>query len=235
MGSTRERITCAVRTLSSITSQIFRCHGLDASPSRGDRLGLHDVAWWMLFIAALCAWFLWLFAPQRERLNNLTEREHVLRGHMQAEKRELARLRRSIAELTRDNPFAWERAARGRLGWVEQGEITDVVAWSHNHALRVPAPSPGAAPPPQPLTPIGPLPRPRIPALPAAPPAQGNPKLAVASDSIDPAALGLVRGTPPPLPLPPPSSSPSPSPRVANLQPHPRLVPAALPNRLQTR
>jgi hypothetical protein len=186
----------------------------------------------MIFIVALCAWFLLLFAPQRERLNNLIEREHVLRGHTLAEKHELARLQRSIAELTKNNPFAWERAARGRLGWVEPGEITDVVAWTRSHATRTPASTPGAAPPPQPLAPIGPLPRPQIPPLPAAPPAQVNPKLVVASESIDPEALGLVRGTPPPLPLPAPL--PSPPPRVANLQTHPRLVTATLPNRPRT-
>jgi hypothetical protein len=200
MGNTRERMTCAVRTLSSITSQIFRCQGLDGAPSRADQLGLHDVAWWLLFILAVCAWFLLLFAPQRQRLNNLAEREQVLRGHMQAEKRELARLQRSINALLRNDPFAWERAARGRLGWVEPGEATDAAAWSRSHDTRPAAPN-NCAPPAAPLShPPPPLPKPQIPPLPIAPPALGNARMVVELEPIDPAALGLVRGLPPPLP-----------------------------------
>jgi hypothetical protein len=207
MGSTRHRITCAVRTFGTITSQIFRCHGLDQLSSRADQLGLHDVAWWLIFLVALSAWFLLLFAPQRERLNNLAEHQQVLVGHLKAEKRELARLHRSIDELTRGDPRAWERAARGRLGWLEPGEVTDIVAWNHSHNIH-PVQINAAVPvaPPQPLRlnlPSGPLPRPVIPTLPAPPPAStplGKARLVVASQNIDPEALGLVRGTPPPVP-----------------------------------
>ena len=209
MGSTRHRITCAVRTFGTLTSQIFRCHGLDELSSRADRLGLHDVAWWLIFLVALCAWFLLLFAPQRERLNNLDERQQMLVGHLKAEKRELARLHRSIDELTRGEPRAWERAARGRLGWLEPGEVVDIVAWNltHNYTFHPPQNTP-ATPAPQtsPLhlnLPNGPLPRPAIPPLPAPPPATsplGKARVVVASQTIDPEALGLVRGTPPPVP-----------------------------------
>ena len=198
---------------------MFRCHGLDDSPSRADRLGLHDIAWWLIFVVAICAWFLLLFAPERQRLNNLVEREQMFRGHLKAEKRELARLKRSIDELAHNDPYAWERAARGRLGWVEPGELTDVVAYARTHNVRAPIPPapqcpqtnaalnirvklPGAAAPITPLTPVGPLPKPRIPALPVPPPQLGKPKLVLAANSIDPEALGLVRGAPPPLPPP---------------------------------
>ena len=192
---------------------MFRCHGLDDSSARGDLFGLHDVAWWLVFVVALCAWFLLLFAPQRERLDNLTEREQTLRGHMFAEKRELARLHRSIDELTRNDPYAWERAARGRLGWVEPGELTDLVAWTRTHNIHAPYEPPpcqqnGArlATPPQMQLPAirlpGALPRPQIPTLPVPPGALGKPKLVVAAGAIDPEALGLIRGTPPPLPPP---------------------------------
>jgi hypothetical protein len=209
MGSTRHRITCAVRTFGTITSQIFRCHGLDQLSSRADQLGLHDVAWWLIFLVALSAWFLLLFAPQRERLNNLAEHQQVLVGHLKAEKRELGRLHRSIDELTRGDPRAWERAARGRLGWLEPGEVIDIVAWNHSHHFN-PAqlqPTPAIPVPPQPLhlnLRLGPLPRPAIPPLPTPPPAStplGKARLVVASQSIDPEALGLVRGIPPPIPL----------------------------------
>lgn len=198
-SSTRSRITCAVRTVGNLTSQIFRCHGLDNLASRADQLGLHDVAWWLIFLVALSAWFLLLFSPQRERLNNLAERQQVLMGHLKAEKRELGRLHRSIDELTRGDPRAWERAARGRLGWLEPGEVTDVVAWNHTHNIR-----PVVMPPPLPADhlklPTGPLPKPQIPPLPVPPTALLKAPLVTASQNIDPEALGLVRGTPPPVP-----------------------------------
>lgn len=200
MGSTRSRITCAVRTVGHLTSQMFRCHGLDDLASRADQLGLHDVAWWLIFLVALSAWFLLLFSPQRERLNNLTERQQVLIGHLKAEKRELARLHRSIDELTRGDPRAWERAARGRLGWVEPGEVTDVVAWNHTHNIRPALPPVNALPLEHLTLPTGPLPKPQIPVLPVPPTALLKAKVVVASQTIDPEALGLVRGTPPPVP-----------------------------------
>ena len=199
MGSTRSRITCAVRTVGNLTSQIFRCHGLDNLASRADQLGLHDIAWWLVFLVAISAWFMLLFSPQRERLNNLAERQQVLLGHLKAEKRELGRLHRSIDELTRGDPRAWERAARGRLGWLEPGEVTDVVAWNHTHNIHPPVPVPVL--PAEHLTlPTGPLPKPQIPILPVPTTALLKAKLVVASQTIDPEALGLVRGTPPPVP-----------------------------------
>ena len=201
MGSSGSRITCAVRTLGVMTSQIFRCHGLQSISARADKIGCHDLAYWLIFVAVLCAWFLLLFAPQRERLTNLAERQIMLSAHLKAEKRELQRLDRSINDLTRGDPQAWERAARGRLGWMQPGEVTDIVAWNQTHnvkplAVRLDGDN-SRAPTnvPQP-----PLQRPRIPPLPV-PPATLNPARAVASTvTINPESIGLTRGEPPPLP-----------------------------------
>jgi hypothetical protein len=200
MGSPGSRITCAVRSLGSVTSQIFRCHGLQAISERADRLGCHDLAYWLIFVAVLCAWFLFLFVPQRQRLTNLSERQQVLCAQLKAEKRELVRLERSIKDLTRGDPQAWERAARGKLGWLQPGEVTDIVAWNQTHNIRpvIQRLDDGAHGAPTLPTPS--LRQPRVPPLPIAPLGLGSAKPAIARESINPDLLGLMRGTPPPLP-----------------------------------
>jgi hypothetical protein len=180
-----------------MTSRIFRCHGLQSTSEQSDQIGCHDLAYWLIFVAILCAWFVLLFAPQRERLANLAERQNVLCAHLKAEKRELQRLDRSINDLTNGDPQAWERAARGRLGWLQPGEVTDVVAWNQTHNIKPPAlPSdmnrlPNIVKPP--------LQAPRVPMLPVPPPTL-SPARAVASGKINPELIGLTRGEPPPLP-----------------------------------
>jgi len=205
MGSPGSRITCAVRTLGVVTSQIFRCHGLQSISERADKIGCHDLAYWLIFVASLCAWFLMLFAPQRERLENLAERQHVLCAHLKAEKRELQRLTRSISDLTHGDAQAWERAARSRLGWLQPGEVTDIVAWNQTHNNKpISASQTGGG---TPALPGGaqqnmlPLPqRPRVPPLPVSPAMMGQARLIGLPESIDPERIGLLRGTPPPLP-----------------------------------
>ena len=106
-----------------------------------DCFGLHDLAYWLIFVAVMCAWFLFLFAPQHERLDMLASRRHVLNAHLAAEKNELQRLHLGIDDLLRGNPHAWERAARTRLGWLEPGELTDLKAWSRIQELNLSKPS----------------------------------------------------------------------------------------------
>ncbi|HYG76132.1 MAG TPA: hypothetical protein VEK08_14090 [Planctomycetota bacterium] len=158
-------ITRIARGLSTVTSQIFRCHGLQNISADADSIGFHDVAYWLAFVTAVSIWFLFFFAPQRERLSMLDGRLQVLKAHCSAEKRELARLERSIDELARGDPHAWERAARGRLGWVEPGEVTDLA----NLAPRrvVPAGAENANPPARSNSNLPVLPRPVIPPVPA--------------------------------------------------------------------
>lgn len=117
------------KTFSAFTSQIFRCPGLETPPPNADRLGGQDLAFWLVFVALLSGWFLFYFAPQRDRLKQLEGRQQMLTTHLQAEKRELLRMQRSTQELMKDNPLAWERAARGRLGWISPGEVVDVKSW----------------------------------------------------------------------------------------------------------
>jgi hypothetical protein len=114
------------KTFAALTSQIFRCPGLDSPAPDADRLGLHDIAYWLIFLSLGTGWFLFLFVPQRERLKWLEGRQQVLTSHIQAEKKELARLQRSIQDFAQNDPLAWERAARLRLGWVAPGEVVDV-------------------------------------------------------------------------------------------------------------
>jgi len=129
VSSSDRPITRITRTLSAITSQVFRCHGLMRPKADADNLGIHDIAYWLIFLSCLAGWFLFYFAPQRERLGLLDDRRDVLAAHLAAEKRELKRLERSVKALQQGDPFAWERAARGRMGWVEPGEITDISTW----------------------------------------------------------------------------------------------------------
>ena len=129
MGNPDSRLTYLAQKLTAVTSQIFRCHGLQQIPQNADRLGIHDLAYWLIFVAVMCAWFLFLFAPQHERLEMLSGRRHVLASHLAAEKCELQRLQSGIEELQNGNSHAWERAARNRLGWLEPGEITDAMIW----------------------------------------------------------------------------------------------------------
>ena len=129
MGSPDTQLAKLTRTFSAFTSQIFRCPGLDTPPADADRIGGQDFAFWLIFLSLIAAWFLFLFAPQRERLKLLESRQQVLTAHLALEKREHVRLQRSTQELMKNDPLAWERAARGRLGWVAPGEVVDVRNW----------------------------------------------------------------------------------------------------------
>jgi len=233
VSNTENRVTRAARAVWAATSQIFRCPGLQAVPPDADKLGVHDLAYWVIFLAVLAAWFLFVFAPQTERLGMLEERCQVLKTHLRAEKRELLRLQRSIKDLQHGDPQAWERAARGRLGWVEPGEITDL---SRGLPPRQPNGSSDALKKPEPaLKPPPLLPRPVIPSLPV-PPAALRPQDLVSGDQAGTELLGPSCSSPP-SPLPPPRPAPIP-PRLAQpqqIQPAAKSTPKAACLRLARR
>lgn len=200
MGGSETRVTRVARAVWAATSRIFRCPGLQRVPPHADDLGAHDLAYWLIFLAVLAGWFLFVFAPQRERLSALDERCTVLMSHVQAEQRELARLQRSIHALQGGDPRAWEGAARGRLGWVEPGEITDLArGMTARPAATDPARNSDALLKPPPV-----LPRPLIPPLPAPAPTL-RPQDLVAADPEHHELLGPARGAPPPPPRPAPA------------------------------
>ena len=167
-------------------------------PSDADSFGAHDFVCWLVFLAVMCGWFLFLFAPQRERLTMLQERQDVLSAHCTAEKKELQRLQRSIYALVHGDPGAWERAARGRLGWLEPGEVTDMAAWNQNRMALMP--SRAAEVHPEALKPAPALQRPRIPLLPIPPAASARPKLASA-ERLNTDIVGPSVGSPPAIPM----------------------------------
>lgn len=211
MNNPENCITRMARRVGAVTSQLFRCRGLQHVPASVDRLGSHDLAYWIFFLAALTGWFLFLFAPQRERLGMLEDRAQVLTAHLNAERKEMRRLQRGIGDLQRGDPRAWERAARGHLGWVEPGEILDMVTWNQTHAQAPPAPvappaTPAATPKPR-ATAV--TPRPAIPTLPVAPLQLQAAGLPCGQDTRPPLpaarnarTLGAAKGTPASQPLP---------------------------------
>ena len=202
MSNPENRVTRVARAVWAVTSQIFRCPGLQPVPPNADKLGAHDLAYWFIFLAVMGAWFVFVLAPQAERLGMLAERTKVLKTHLGAEKRELARLQRSIKELQRNDPQAWERAARGRLGWVEPGEMTDL-----SHGLPAGQSGSGPAAPPEPKAAPKPLPAPSRPAIPALPalPAGLRPQDLVMTNQAGTELLGPSCGPPPLPPQPPPA------------------------------
>lgn len=223
------RVTRVARAMWTVTSQIFRCPGLQPVAPDADKLGAHDLACWVIFLFVLAGWFLFVLIPQAERHSMLEERCQVLTTHLKAEKSELARLRRSIDELRRGDPRAWERAARGQLGWVEPGEVTDL---SHGLPVLPPASSTDASkkkeaaakPPARPAAP--PPPAQPLPAPPGAPPAAPRaPEFANGSDGG--AELFGPLGGSPPQPPPPsvrspqkPPQPPQPAPAARNVRNH---------------
>ena len=209
------------QTLRVVTSHLFRCHGLQTIPSDADRFGAHDLAWWIVFLAVISGWFLFIFAPQSERLGMLKDRHTVLCSQLKENTKELQRLRRGISDLAGGDANAWERAARGRLGWLEPGELTDVVAWNQMRvSMEKPVAAPGNTLKPNNLLPRM-LPRPHIPALPVPPAAQGTPRLLVSADSLTTDKIGPCVGCPP---RPPVARAPMPIAPAAHVAPAPSRV-----------
>jgi hypothetical protein len=199
VANSDSHVTRIARGLSAVTS-IFRCHGLQHTPSDADRLGSHDLIYWILFVGLLATWFLFLFAPQHERLGMLEGRLHVLHSHLGVEKRELKRLERSINDLTRGDPHAWERAARLQLGWVEPGEIVDLASWNPSRFVKPAIDAMKSAPQMPPIPPAV-LPRPTIPPIPPPAPAMRRIQIKIA-DASGTELLGPTQGSPPPSPSP---------------------------------
>jgi len=232
VSSRRTAIGRVAERISVVTSQIFRCQGLDHVSPGADRLGTHDVFYWLVFTAAISGWYLFHFAPQRERLQALNERRHTLDVHLREESRELRRLTRGIRDLTANDPTAWERAARGKLGWLEPGELTDMVKWSRNRVVPVPPvrprteasnrqPQDQRRPAPAPA-----LERPSVPALPVPPDALRSAGLRLdTAPSIEDAVAArrrLLQAAPRPPELP---SAPQPPAFLTESEP-PRLPPS---------
>jgi hypothetical protein len=168
MEANETRITRITRALGSVTS-LFRCHGLHFVPANADSIGGHDLFYWAAFLVMLSGWFLFIYMPQCRRLERLTGRQQSLALEFETDKKELTRLQRGISSLTQGDPVAWERAARGRLGWLEPGEVLDVEKWKRSRAASngsvseqpSRAPQRPALPAPPPM-----LPRPTIPRIP---------------------------------------------------------------------
>ena len=132
-----------------MTTALFRCGGMGRQSVRHDRLGAHDIAWWLVVGALGAAWYFMLFEPQRQRNEMLQGRLDVLNTQLMAEQIELRRMAREVRALERDDPRAWERAARARLGWLQPNEVLDVRRWRQERiAAGHPDPLPGMRPDP---------------------------------------------------------------------------------------
>ena len=210
MGANETRITRITRAIGTVTS-IFRCRGLSFVPPTADRIGGHDLVYWIGFLALLSAWFLFAYMPQCRRYERLTGRQESLALELESDKKELARLHSGIASLHNGDALAWERAARKRLGWLEPGEVLDAEKWrqSRNAIAAVrnnSSANPGGALHAAPAAPI--LPRPRVPQIPHAQntsPGAITHVRAPANTSVrfaDSGALGSTQAQPP---APPPA------------------------------
>lgn len=144
--SSRRSVT---ETLQAVTTAMFRCEGMGRQSSGHDRFGWHDLAWWVVVGAVAAAWYFMLYEPQRQRNQMLRGRLDVLKSQLKAEETELNRVRREVTALESDDPQAWERAARARLGWLEPDEVLDVLRWRRDQiAAGHPDPLPGLIAPP---------------------------------------------------------------------------------------
>lgn len=162
MGANETHISRITRAIGSVTS-IFRCHGLQSISPNADRIGGHDILYWMCFLALISLWFLFVYMPQCWRYEKLVGRQQALSLELNGDKKELDRLKRGIASLNNGDALAWERAARKRLGWLEPGELLDTERNSHTRAAsNLPSPVQSNAP----SSPV--LSRPRVPQIPRA-------------------------------------------------------------------
>ncbi len=171
MAANETHITRITRAIGTVTS-IFRCHGLQVISPNADRIGGHDLLYWVGFLALLSAWFLFVYMPQCRRFERLTGRQQSLVLELDTGKKELAQLRQGIASLHNGDAMAWERAARKRLGWLEPGEVLDAEKWKQSRLAlgSLPAVPRGSVNagivrtlPSAPM-----LPRPRVPQIPHA-------------------------------------------------------------------
>src|SRR5437762_1218714 len=113
MDANETRVTRITRAIASVTS-IFRCHGLQKVAPNADRIGAHDLLYWLAFLAVVSGWFLFVYMPQCRRFEKLSGRQQALLLELDSDKKELARLRRGIDSLNHGDALAWERAARKR-------------------------------------------------------------------------------------------------------------------------
>ena len=205
MAANETHISRLTRAVSSVTS-IFRCHGLETISPNADRIGGHDLVYWIGFLTAVSAWFLFGYMPQCRRYENLIGRQQVLSLQLETEKKQLARLHQGIDSLHNGDALAWERAARKRLGWLEPGEVLDADKFLQSrNAVASTLPANRTPQRSSPTAPV--LPRPRVPQIPH--PQQSVPSgfthiHAPALPFADSGALGPAAPQPPQPPLPPP-------------------------------
>jgi len=187
VSTSENPVSRITRGVSAVTSKIFRCGGLHTQDSDCDPLSGYDLGYWLLFIGVIAGWFLFIFAPQRQRMSLLQDRLETLATHLKEDNREIKRIKRSIQELNQGDPYAWERTARGRLGWLEPGETVDPLLIAALNVL-----------PPRSRTEDGR--RRRIPNLPrpAIPPIPQAPVPAARFAFFD--RIGPLQSCPPPLP-----------------------------------
>lgn len=134
-----------------MTTTLFRCTGMGGPETRLDRFGGHDLVWWLIVGALGAAWYFFLYLPQTQRNQMLNGRLQVLESQLEAEAIELKRVKREVNDLQRNDPQAWERAARARLGWLKANEVLDVQAWRREQiAAGRPDPLPDSDPKPGP-------------------------------------------------------------------------------------
>ncbi|MCX7804715.1 MAG: septum formation initiator family protein [Planctomycetota bacterium] len=85
--------------------------------------GKFDWTFWVLTAALAAAWSgLWLF-PGKRQVEELTEKRAALRAEVSELRSRLRMARRGLAALQNNDPLAWERVARTRLGWMAPGEV----------------------------------------------------------------------------------------------------------------
>src|SRR5260221_442574 len=92
MGANETHITRITRAIGSVTS-IFRCQGLQPVSANADRIGGHDLLYWMSFLALISAWFLFVYMPQCWRYEKLVGRQQALILQFDSDKKELDRLK----------------------------------------------------------------------------------------------------------------------------------------------
>ncbi|MEI6234529.1 MAG: hypothetical protein WCT04_15860 [Planctomycetota bacterium] len=204
MAANETRITRLTRAIGSVTT-IFRCHGLQMISPTADRIGGHDLIYWIGFLLAISAWYLFGYMPQCRRYEKLAGRQQVLTLSLETEKKELGRLRQGIASLQKGDALAWERATRKRLGWLEPGEVLDVDKFlkSRNAFASAGTNPSGIRTLPRQAAPTPVLPRPRVPQIPH--PQQSVPSgftniRAPILPFADSGALGPAASLPPPAP-----------------------------------
>ncbi len=99
-----------------------RITGIPSSRVEG-RGGKFDATFWVLTVAMAAVWYgLWLF-PGKRQAEELEGKLAALRVEVSDLRSRLRIARRGLEALQKDDPLAWERVARTKLGWIAPGEV----------------------------------------------------------------------------------------------------------------